>query len=171
MRVMVIRHHDIDDAGFIAAAFRARGAELTVHLVPADGPLPRLDGVDHVIVLGASWQVSRNPVSPGKRNRRGCDMNWTLTDSLDDFLAATEGHLRTEPVLNTVLLTVAEALRQGGRSVYGGDAPIFGWHQSANDASCRPERDCWPARRCAPRPSVWAGTSASSSTRRWTRPS
>src|SRR5258708_12976061 len=57
MRVIVIRHHDIDDAGFIAAAFRARGAELTVHLVPADGPLPRLDGVDHVIVLGASWSI------------------------------------------------------------------------------------------------------------------
>jgi GMP synthase-like glutamine amidotransferase len=57
MRVIVIRHHDIDDAGFIAAAFRARGAELTVHLVPADGPLPGLDGIDHVIVLGAAWSV------------------------------------------------------------------------------------------------------------------
>jgi GMP synthase-like glutamine amidotransferase len=57
MRVIVIRHHDIDDPGFIAAAFRARGAELTVHQFPADGPLPGLGGVDHVVVLGAIWSV------------------------------------------------------------------------------------------------------------------
>lgn len=57
MRVAVIRHHDIDDAGFIADAFRARGAELTVHEFPADGALPALPGVDHVVVLGAAWSV------------------------------------------------------------------------------------------------------------------
>jgi GMP synthase-like glutamine amidotransferase len=57
MRVMVIRHHDVDEAGFIGAAFAARGAELAVHLVPGDGPLPALDGIDHVIVLGAAWSV------------------------------------------------------------------------------------------------------------------
>jgi GMP synthase-like glutamine amidotransferase len=57
MRVLVVRHHDIDEAGFIGAAFEARGAELAVHLVPDDGPLPSLDGVDHVIVLGAAWSV------------------------------------------------------------------------------------------------------------------
>jgi GMP synthase-like glutamine amidotransferase len=57
MRVLVIRHHDIDEAGFIGAAFAARGAELAVHLVPDDGPLPGLGGVDHVIVLGAAWSV------------------------------------------------------------------------------------------------------------------
>jgi GMP synthase-like glutamine amidotransferase len=57
MRVLVVRHHDVDDAGFIGAAFAARGAELTVHLVPDDGPLPPLDGVDHVVVLGAKWSV------------------------------------------------------------------------------------------------------------------
>ncbi len=57
MRVIVVRHHDIDDAGFIEDAFRARGAELRAHLFPADGPLPSLDGVDHVVVLGAVWSV------------------------------------------------------------------------------------------------------------------
>ena len=57
MRVVVIRHHDVDSAGFIAEAFEARGAELDVHLVPDDGPLPSLDGVDHIIVLGAAWSV------------------------------------------------------------------------------------------------------------------
>jgi len=57
MRVIVIKHHDIDDAGFIAAAFAARGAALQTHLVPDDGPLPDLDGADHIVVLGAVWSV------------------------------------------------------------------------------------------------------------------
>lgn len=57
MRVIVVKHHDIDDAGLVADAFRARGAELSVHLVPADGKLPALDGADHVVVLGAAWSV------------------------------------------------------------------------------------------------------------------
>jgi GMP synthase-like glutamine amidotransferase len=57
MRVVVIRHHEEDSPGLIGEAFRARGAELTVHLYPKDGPLPGLGGVDHVIVLGAIWSV------------------------------------------------------------------------------------------------------------------
>jgi GMP synthase-like glutamine amidotransferase len=57
MRVVVIRHHEEDSAGFIGDAFLARGAELGVHLFPQEGPLPALDGVDHVIVLGAVWSV------------------------------------------------------------------------------------------------------------------
>jgi GMP synthase-like glutamine amidotransferase len=57
MRVVVIKHHEVDDAGFIGAAFAARGAELSVHLFPDDGPLPSLRGVDHVVVLGAAWSV------------------------------------------------------------------------------------------------------------------
>lgn len=57
MRVAVIKHHDIDDAGYIGAAFVARGAELIAHLVPDDGPLPALDGIDHIVVLGAAWSV------------------------------------------------------------------------------------------------------------------
>ena len=58
MRVLVIRHHDIDSAGFIADAFEARGAEPSVHLFPDGGPLPALDGVDHVVVLGAVSSVN-----------------------------------------------------------------------------------------------------------------
>ena len=58
MRVLVIRHHDIDSAGFIAEAYEARGAELSVHLFPDDGPLPALDRVDHVVVLGAVSSVN-----------------------------------------------------------------------------------------------------------------
>lgn len=58
MRVLAVRHHGVDSAGFIGAAFEARGAEVAVHLLPDDGPLPALDGVDHVVVLGAESSVS-----------------------------------------------------------------------------------------------------------------
>jgi len=58
MRVLAVRHHGIDSAGFIGAAFEARGAEVTVHLLPDDGPLPAPDGVDHVVVLGAESSVN-----------------------------------------------------------------------------------------------------------------
>jgi len=58
MRVLVIRHHDVDSAGFIAEAFEARGAELDVHLFPDDGPLPGFDGADHIVVLGAVSSVN-----------------------------------------------------------------------------------------------------------------
>ena len=58
MRVVVIRHHGVDSAGFIGDAFEARGAALAVHLLPDDGPLPALGGVDHVVLLGAVSSVN-----------------------------------------------------------------------------------------------------------------
>ena len=58
LRVVAVKHHGVDSAGFIGAAFAARGAEITVHLLPDDGPLPALDGVDHVLVLGAESSVN-----------------------------------------------------------------------------------------------------------------
>jgi GMP synthase-like glutamine amidotransferase len=57
MRVGVIRHHDVDSAGFVGEAFEARGAELDVRLFPG-GSLPALDGVDHVVVLGSYSSVN-----------------------------------------------------------------------------------------------------------------
>jgi GMP synthase-like glutamine amidotransferase len=58
MRILVVRHHDIDSAGFIADAFEVRGAEASGHLFPDDGRLPALDGVDHIVVLGAVSSVN-----------------------------------------------------------------------------------------------------------------
>jgi GMP synthase-like glutamine amidotransferase len=58
VRVVIIRHHDGDSAGFIAEAFEARGASLSMHLFPNEGPLPALDDVDHVVVLGAFPSVN-----------------------------------------------------------------------------------------------------------------
>jgi GMP synthase-like glutamine amidotransferase len=57
MRVTVVRHHLEDDPGFVAEAFVARGATLTMHRFPADGPLPDPSGADHIVLLGAVWSV------------------------------------------------------------------------------------------------------------------
>jgi GMP synthase-like glutamine amidotransferase len=57
MRVLVVRHHEEDSAGLVGTAFEARGAELSVHMFPVGGPLPALDGIDHVVVLGATCSV------------------------------------------------------------------------------------------------------------------
>ena len=58
MRVLAVRHHGVDSAGFIGAAFEARGAQLTVHLLPDEGPLPAPDVFDHVVLLGAESSVN-----------------------------------------------------------------------------------------------------------------
>ena len=58
MRVLVIRHHDVDTAGFIAEAFEARGASLDVHLFPYHGALPGIGGVDHIVVMGSVSSVN-----------------------------------------------------------------------------------------------------------------
>lgn len=58
MRVVAVAHPGVDSAGFIGAAFAARGAEIVTHRLPDDGPLPALDGVDHVLVLGAEASVN-----------------------------------------------------------------------------------------------------------------
>ena len=58
-------------------------------------------------------------------------MAWRLTGSLAEFLAAAGDHLRSDPVQNTVLLTVLETLRQSGSSAYGDSPPVYGWHESA----------------------------------------
>jgi GMP synthase-like glutamine amidotransferase len=72
MRVIVVRHHRIDEAGYIGDAFRARGAELSTHLFPSGGALPALDGASHVIVLGASWSVYEQRVA----DWIGAELDW-----------------------------------------------------------------------------------------------
>src|SRR5271154_1603249 len=58
MRVLIVRHHDVDTAGFISDAFEARGAVLDMHLLPDDGPLPAPDAWDYIVVLGANPSVN-----------------------------------------------------------------------------------------------------------------
>jgi RimJ/RimL family protein N-acetyltransferase len=62
-------------------------------------------------------------------------MAWTMTSSLDEFLDAAAGHLRAEPVRNTVLLTVLESLRHSGLAAYSDSPPVFGWHVAGAGAA------------------------------------
>jgi GMP synthase-like glutamine amidotransferase len=63
MRVVVIRHHEEDSAGFIGDAFEALGAQVSTHLFPQDGPLPALagqtgeGGLAHIVMLGSTSSV------------------------------------------------------------------------------------------------------------------
>ena len=57
MEVVVVRHHEEDSAGFIGAAFEARGARLSTILFPKEGRLPDLDGVAHIVLLGSTCSV------------------------------------------------------------------------------------------------------------------
>jgi len=59
-------------------------------------------------------------------------MAWRLTDNLDAFLAAAGNHLRTDPVLHTVPLTVLATLQHAGPTAFGDSPPLFGWHESAD---------------------------------------
>jgi RimJ/RimL family protein N-acetyltransferase len=59
-------------------------------------------------------------------------MPWTLSRDLDEFWAAAGDHLRAEPVLHTVPLTVLDRLGRRGPSAFGDDAPVYGWHESAD---------------------------------------
>jgi predicted GNAT family acetyltransferase len=59
-------------------------------------------------------------------------MDWTITEDLDAFTAAAGDFLRSRPVQHTVQLSVAETLRVNGASVYGDDAPAFGWLRLAS---------------------------------------
>jgi ribosomal protein S18 acetylase RimI-like enzyme len=58
-------------------------------------------------------------------------MTWTVAASLDELTAAADDHLRSDPVRNTVTLTVLSSLRHSGLSAFGDGPPVFGWHETA----------------------------------------
>jgi GMP synthase-like glutamine amidotransferase len=98
MRVLVVRHHRIDSAGFIAAAFEAQGAEMTVHQLPGDGPLPSFEGFDHVVVLGSLHSVN-------------ADLPW-IAEEVAWLRAADQAGV---PVLGVCFGAQALCLALGGR--------------------------------------------------------
>ena len=111
MRVVVLRHHAIDEAGYIADAFAARGAELIVHQFPKGGPLPPLDRVDHIVVLGAVWSVYEERIS-----------GW-IGDELDWLRAADAAGV---PVLGICFGAQALTAALGGQ-VEAGPRSEVGW--------------------------------------------
>jgi RimJ/RimL family protein N-acetyltransferase len=57
-------------------------------------------------------------------------MAWTLTSSIEEYLAQAGGYLRASPVKNTIELVATETLRARGLAAYGGPPPLFGWWYS-----------------------------------------
>jgi GMP synthase-like glutamine amidotransferase len=112
MRVLVLRHHEEDSAGFIGEAFEKRGAELTTHLYPEGGSLPGANEYDHVVVLGATWSIyDRQAVG-----------SW-IDDELDWLRQADEAGVG---VLGICFGAQALTTAFGG-SVERAPAPEIGW--------------------------------------------
>ena len=109
MRVLVIRHHDVDTAGFIAEAFEARGASLDVHLFPDDGPLPGIGGADHIVVMGSVSSVN--------------DPDPWIAEELDWIRAADQAGV---PVLGICFGAQALCAALGGR-VEAMEGKEIGW--------------------------------------------
>jgi predicted GNAT family acetyltransferase len=57
-------------------------------------------------------------------------MGWTVTTTLEEYLAEAGEFLRANPAENTVSLSVIETLRAQGTDVYGDATARFGWWQS-----------------------------------------
>ena len=54
-------------------------------------------------------------------------MAWTLTDDVGSYLATVDELLRSDPVRNTVLLTVLASLSRRGPMAFGEARPVLGW--------------------------------------------
>ncbi|MFI5668577.1 GNAT family N-acetyltransferase [Streptomyces sp. NPDC051704] len=59
-------------------------------------------------------------------------MTWTFTHDLAAFRAAAGPAVAAEPVTNTMLLTVLDALGRRGPDAYGSAEPLFGWWTAAD---------------------------------------
>ncbi|MER7466990.1 GNAT family N-acetyltransferase [Streptomyces sp. NPDC097981] len=59
-------------------------------------------------------------------------MTWTFTHDLAAYLAAARPAVAGEPVANTSLLTVTDALERRGPDAYGSAEPVFGWWTAAD---------------------------------------
>ncbi|MFE2878295.1 GNAT family N-acetyltransferase [Streptomyces roseus] len=59
-------------------------------------------------------------------------MTWTFTHDLAAFRAAAGPAVAAEPVSNTSLLTVLDALERRGPDAYGSAEPFFGWWTGAD---------------------------------------
>ena len=61
-------------------------------------------------------------------------MGWHTTTDVDEFLGVAGDFLRSRPVENTVMLTLAGTLQRRGPHVYGPEDPYYGWWTSADGA-------------------------------------
>lgn len=54
-------------------------------------------------------------------------MAWTLTEDVNEYLAAAGGLLRSGAADNTILLSVSATLKAKGSHAFGAASPLFGW--------------------------------------------
>jgi len=113
MRVQVIRHDAEDAAGFVGAAFEARGATVRTHLFPVGGPLPGFEGIDHIVVLGANSSVYES--GPG-RGWIDAELTWLR-----------QADAAGVPVLGICFGAQALCSAHGG-GVQAADQEEIGWH-------------------------------------------
>jgi RimJ/RimL family protein N-acetyltransferase len=59
-------------------------------------------------------------------------MTWVITGNLDDYLAGAGDYLRSDPVRNTIPLTVAATLHARGPETFGRTRPLFGWWRAGD---------------------------------------
>jgi len=58
-------------------------------------------------------------------------MTWTLTGSIDEYLARAGDYLRARPIKHTIELAAAETLLARGPAAFGSQAPLLGWWRSS----------------------------------------
>ncbi|MFD0356270.1 GNAT family N-acetyltransferase [Streptomyces sp. NPDC127110] len=61
-------------------------------------------------------------------------MTWTFSTDLAAYLAAARPAVAAQPVVNTTLLTVIDALERRGPRAFGDSDPLFGWWTGADGA-------------------------------------
>ncbi|MET9609472.1 GNAT family N-acetyltransferase [Streptomyces sp. NPDC006512] len=61
-------------------------------------------------------------------------MTWTFSTDLAAYLAAARPAVAAQPVVNTLLLTIADALERRGPHAHGPGEPVFGWWTGADGA-------------------------------------
>jgi GNAT superfamily N-acetyltransferase len=57
-------------------------------------------------------------------------MAWTTSEHAQQFLHVAGSFLRADAASNTVLLSAAESVAEGGPAVFGDEPPLFGWWTS-----------------------------------------
>ena len=171
MRVTVVRHHEEDSAGFIGDAFASRGADLAVHMFPKEGALPEPAGLDHVVVLGATFSVYSG----------GPNADW-IAEELAWLRQADEAGVPVFGICFGAQLLAAgfggrvgrppgrrSAGRSSTRSTRRSSRRARGWSFTVTSAIRRRRPGCWPVTRWASRLSRLAGTWPFSSILRSTR--
>jgi len=111
-RALVLRHHDEDQPGLIAAALRGRGYEVSTYFFDATHQSPSLEGIDVLVVLGSKSAVYDERVQAA----------WFAAEL--EFLARADA--AGIPVLGICFGAQALCLLSGGRVAQAAE-PEVGW--------------------------------------------